>query len=259
MIRQGTGIVSPGDEPETTSAAEDAPADTGPPEDAPEGPAIVVNAAAFDSAETRPLMAVVLIDDPAFGPDRSALADIPFPVSFAVDPTRAGAAEAAAAYRAAGHEVLILADVLPQGAAPADVEVALAAAFDRVPVAVAVLDTETNRIQGDRGTLETVLGVIGETGHGLVAYPRGLNTAEQSAARQGVPAATLFRQIDADRERATVITRYLDRAAFAAGQEGAVIVVGRTYADTVTALYSWAIGGRSESVALAPVSAVLTR
>jgi len=56
-----------------------------------------------------------------------------------------------------------------------------------------------------------------------------------------------------------VITRYLDRAAFAAGQEGQVIVVGHTYSDTVTALFSWALGSRSENVALAPVSAVLTR
>jgi len=92
-----------------------------------------------------------------------------------------------------------------------------------------------------------------------VTFPRGLPVAEQSAARQGVPAATLFREIDSDRERATVITRYLDRAAFAAGQQGSVIVVGHTYADTVTALFSWVLGNRSEGVALAPVSAVLTR
>jgi polysaccharide deacetylase 2 family uncharacterized protein YibQ len=38
-----------------------------------------------------------------------------------------------------------------------------------------------------------------------------------------------------------------------------VIVVGHTYSDTVTALFSWALGSRSEAVAMAPVSAVLTR
>ena len=92
----------------------------------------------------------------------------------------------------------------------------------------------------------------------LLAYPRGLNAAEQTATRAAVPAATLFRELDSERERATVITRYLDRAAFAAGQEGAVIVVGHTYSDTVTALFSWALGSRSEAVAMAPVSAVLT-
>ena len=50
-----------------------------------------------------------------------------------------------------------------------------------------------------------------------------------------------------------------DRAAFAAAQEGSVIVLGHTYSETVTALYSWALGSRSESVALAPLSAVLLR
>ncbi|WP_430448434.1 divergent polysaccharide deacetylase family protein [Rhodophyticola sp.] len=222
-------------------------------------PAIEAYAAPFDPSETRPLMAVILIDDPAFGSDRSVLLDFPFPVSFAIDPTAPGAAESAAAYRAAGFEVLILAGMLPDGAAPSDVETALAGALDVLPETVALLDTDQNRVQGDRPVLDAVVAALADTGHGLVAYPRGLNAAEQSAVRAGVPAATLFRQIDSERERATVITRYLDRAAFAAGQEGRVIVVGHTYSDTVTALFSWALGDRSESVVMAPVSAVLTR
>jgi polysaccharide deacetylase 2 family uncharacterized protein YibQ len=49
------------------------------------------------------------------------------------------------------------------------------------------------------------------------------------------------------------------RAEFAAAQEGAVIVAGRTRPDTVTALFSWALGDRNEGVAIAPVSAVLQR
>jgi len=230
------------------------------PEDIAARPAIEAFAAEFDAAETRPLMAVILIDDPAFGLDRTLLQSFPFPVSFAIDPTRPQAAENAAAYRAAGFEVLMLAeDMLPAGAAPADVEVALAGGFEILPEAVAVLDSDQNRVQGDRPVLDAVISVLQETGHGLVAYPRGLNAAEQSAVRVDVPAATLFRQIDSERERATVITRYLDRAAFAAGQDGSVIVIGHTYSDTVTALFSWALGARSESVAMAPVSAVLTR
>jgi polysaccharide deacetylase 2 family uncharacterized protein YibQ len=56
-----------------------------------------------------------------------------------------------------------------------------------------------------------------------------------------------------------VITRFLGRAEFAAAQEGAVIVAGRTRPDTVTALFSWALGDRNEGVAIAPVSAVLQR
>ncbi|WP_168193135.1 divergent polysaccharide deacetylase family protein [Rhodophyticola sp. CCM32] len=234
-----------------------APPETG--DAADSRPAVEAYAAPFDAGETRPLMAVILIDDPAFGLDRGLLQSFPFPVSFAIDPTRPEAAANAAAYRAAGFEVLLLADMLPEGAVPADVEVALAGAFEILPETVALLDTEQNRIQGDRPVLDAVVAALQASGHGLVAYPRGLNAAEQSAERLGVPAATLFRQIDSERERATVITRYLDRAAFAAVQDGSVIVIGHTYSDTVTALFSWALGTRSESVAIAPISAVLTR
>jgi polysaccharide deacetylase 2 family uncharacterized protein YibQ len=60
------------------------------------------------------------------------------------------------------------------------------------------------------------------------------------AERAEVPAATLFRLLDDEDQRATVITRFLGRAEFAAAQEGAVIVAGRTRPDTVTALFSWA-------------------
>jgi hypothetical protein len=36
-------------------------------------------------------------------------------------------------------------------------------------------------------------------------------------------------------------------------------VAGRTRPDTVTALFSWALGDRNEGVAIAPLSAVLQR
>lgn len=222
-------------------------------------PAIEAFAAPFDAEETRPLMAVILIDDPSFPLGRSALTRFDFPVSFAIDPTRPDAAEAAADYRAAGFEVVMLADGFTDVTEAAQVAPAMQAGLAALPEAVALLDTPASAIQANRVVLEGVVGMLAETGHGLVAYPRGLNVAEQTASRIDVPAATLFRQIDEDRERATVITRYLDRAAFAAGQEGQVIVVGHTYSDTVTALFSWALGSRSEGVALAPLSAVLTR
>jgi hypothetical protein len=89
--------------------------------------------------------------------------------------------------------------------------------------------------------LEAAVGVAARAGQGFVAFPRGLNTAEQMAERADVPAATLFRLLDDEDQRATVITRFLGRAEFAAAQEGAVIVAGRTRPDTVTALFSWAL------------------
>lgn len=222
-------------------------------------PAIQRYAADFDAAETRPLMAVVLIDDPETPMDLETLAGFSFPVAFAVDPLAPGAEARAAAFRRAGFEVVILGSVIVDGATATDVEVALAGAQEILPEAVAVIDTPGGRIQGDRPVLDATVAALSRSGHGLVAFPRGLNAAEQTAAREGVPGATVFRYLDDEDQRATVITRFLSRAAFAAAQEGTVIVVGRTRPDTVTALFSWALSGRTEAVALAPLSATLLR
>jgi polysaccharide deacetylase 2 family uncharacterized protein YibQ len=63
--------------------------------------------------------------------------------------------------------------------------------------------------------------------------------------------------LDRERESGVVIKRYLDRAALKAGQVGRVVVIGHSYPETVTALFSWAMSDRPATVALAPVSAVL--
>ena len=224
-----------------------------------ERPAIEAHAAPFDATETRPLIAVILIDEPDERLDIETLTRFTFPVAFAIDPSRPDAAERAAIYRDAGFEVLMLASVIPEGATASDIEVALASARARVPEAIALMDTPDSRVQSERVVLEAAVGAAAGEGQGFVAFPRGLNTAEQTAARADVPAATLFRLLDDEDQRATVITRYLGRAEFAAQQEGAVVVAGRTRPDTVTALFSWALGDRNEGVAIAPVSAVLQR
>jgi polysaccharide deacetylase 2 family uncharacterized protein YibQ len=254
----GRTLPQVGAEPAADPAAPaETPADTAPP-----GPpnALRDNAVDFDAPAGRPLMAIVLIDDPDSPLDSDLLTQFTFPVSFAIDPLRADAAARAAELRDAGFEVVILGGgLIPEGAAPSDVEIALASARETVPQAVAVMDTPDSRIQGDRGVLDATVTALGGSGHGLLAFPRGLNAAEQSARRADVPAATFFRMLDDEGQRATVITRYLGRVAFAAGQEGAVAVAGSTQPDTVTALFSWALGSRTEQVTLAPVSAVLQR
>lgn len=240
--------------PEPEAAPEPEDPDPGPPN------ALADNAEAFDAPAGNPLLAVVLIDDPDSPIEPAALASLTFPVSFAIDPMRPDAGARAAELRAAGHEVVILgAAAIPDGAAPGDVEVALAVARETVPQAVALMDDAESRIQGDRPVLDATVGTLAESGHGLIAFPRGLNAAEETARRTGVPAVTVFRLLDDADQSAPVITRYLGRAAFAAAQDGAVVVVGHSRPDTVTALFSWALGSRTEGVDLAPVSAVLRR
>lgn len=215
-------------------------------------------AQAFDNPEGKPVFAIVLIDDGSDGIDRAALAALPFPVSFALDPTNPKAAEYAAIYRAGGQEVVILAGSLFKGASASDVEVTLGAMAATLPEAVAVMDTPDHAFQGDRPLASLVVPVIGDQGRGVLSWDQGLNAADQVARREAVPSASAFRDLDGGAEAAPVIRRYLDRAAFKAAQEGHVTVVGRTRPDTIAAILEWSVEGRAATVALAPISAVLT-
>ena len=87
--------------------------------------------------------------------------------------------------------------------------------------------------------------------HGIPLYDG------DAEARDGLPAAVIYRLLDGQGESQPVIRRYLDRAAFKAGQEGQVVVIGDTSSDTVEAILGWALEGKGAAVALAPVSAVL--
>ena len=212
----------------------------------------------FDNPEAKPAFAIVLMDDGDEAIDRAALAALPFPVSFALDPAHPKAADHAAIYRAAGQEVVLLASGLPKGAVAADVEVAMEAMARALPETVAVMELPETAFQGDRPLAALVVPVIGGQGRGLLTWDRGLNAADQVARREDVPAAVAFRDLDGDGEAAPVIRRYLDRAAFKAAQEGRVAVVGRTRPETVAALLEWTVEGRAATVALAPLSAVLS-
>ncbi len=224
---------------------------------APGARAMTLQAAAFDNAAGLPLLSVVLIDDPDGGVAREELLDLGFPVTFAIDPTRAGAADTARAYRAAGHEVVMLAAALAPGGTAQDIEVGMGAARAAVPQALGVLDGTGGDFAGNRPALDALLPSLAEAGMGFLTYPTGLNTGIVAARRSGVPALSTYRTLDDEDEGAAVIARYLDRATFAAVQDGAVVVVGHARRETVTALTAWRAGSRSGEVALAPLSAAL--
>ena len=221
-----------------------------------------IDAYASDAAvdPDKPMMSVVLIDA---GADLSggtvglaALRSFPYPLSFAIDANLPDAAERSAAYRAEGLEVLAMVD-LPAGATPADAEVTIAAALNAVPQAIGVLEGTGAGFQADRAVSDQVVSILGSGGYGVVMQSKGLNTAQKLAVREGVPAATVFRDFDSADQTPTVIRRFLDQAAFRADQEGGVIMLGRVRPDTISALLLWGLQDRAERVALAPVSALL--
>lgn len=232
----------------------DPQADTAQP--APQPP-LEAYATAFDNPEGKPLMAIILLDDGKSDMALEALETFPYALTYAVDALAPNAAERMAAYRAAGVEVMALVN-MPAGSTASDTETLLRAALDRMPETVAVMEGDDSGLQTDKAVSDQISAILAETGHGLVLFPKGLNTAQKLAAKEGVPASTVFRDFDAKGQSAQIIRRFLDQAAFKARQEeNGVIMVGRLRPDTVSALLLWGLQDRAATVALAPISALL--
>ena len=237
----------PAEEAAEESAETDAPEDAGPPETG----ALSANAAAFEADGDRPALGL-LLRDAAPRPTAEELAALTLPVTFAVNVSAPDAAEAIAHYREAGFEVALAAD-LPNGAQAADAETSVEAWLGRHPGAVAFVEATEGGLQGSRETVRGVLARLAESGHGLIAYPRGLNAAMQVAGSEGVPAALVFRDLDGPES----VVRQMDQAAFRATREPGVLVVGDATPEIVAALKEWASSPAGGRVQAAPVSHVL--
>ena len=244
-----------------------AEADAPPATEEPEAPETVDDPLGADSPLIRfaspftpqadvPRMALILIDDGSGPMGPKELETFPFPVSFAISPAHPDPTGAAEGYRERGFEVLALAD-MPEGAVASDVEVSLTGLFDAIPEAVGVLEDPSGGLQDSREVSMQAAAFLGSTGHGLVMVPKGLNTAQKLAAKEGVPSATLFRDLDGDGQDQGLIRRTLDQAAFRARQEGAVVMLGRLRADTISALLLWGLQDRGNTIELVPISTVL--
>ncbi|MCC5983174.1 MAG: divergent polysaccharide deacetylase family protein [Rhodobacteraceae bacterium] len=221
-------------------------------------PAVLRHAAEVTLAPDRPRLAVILIDDGIDAETRADLVALPFPVTMALDPLAEGARDAAAAYRAAGLEVLMLAADLPARATASDLEVLFEGWLDALPEAVGLIDTPDTGFQNNRALAQLLVPVLERDGHALVSYARGLNAASQLAEAAGLARGQVFRVLDADAESVFTIRRYLDRAVFEAGRDGSVIVLGHAdRTDTLAGLMAWRMEGRADQVVLVPVSAAL--
>ena len=222
---------------------------------APEGPAMELYAAPFDADPAMPRVAVILVDDGSLDGAAAAVAELPVPVTVAVDPTLPDAGTRMAAYRAAGIEVLALAR-LPEGAAPTDVAVVIEATFAALPETVGLLDAGEGQLQVSADLADVAMSDLSDTGRGVVTVSQGLNTALRAADRAGVPGALVYRDLDGEGQDATVIRRFLDQAAFRARQTGEVVLMGRVRPDTLSALALWGQSDRADQVALAPITAI---
>lgn len=219
-------------------------------------PAIQRYAVAVDNPDGLPLVGVVLTDPGSGGVPAEELAGIMRPVTVAIDPTRADAAERAAALRAAGLEIAILVPELPEGATASDMEVSYQSFTQTLPEAVAIIGAPDAPFQSDRRAAQHVVALLGSDGRGLITYDRGLNPARQAAESKDVPSAVVYRELDARGETRLTMLRYLDRAAFEAARTGQVLVVAEASVETVAALSDWVASGAKETM-VAPVSAMM--
>lgn len=246
---------APGAEARTDAAdAEAAPAAS----DDPAPPAHIRYAAPYEIETERPLLSVILVDDEADEQAEAAIMALDFPVSVALDPADPDATRRAAAYRAAGHEVMILGRGLPSQATPTDIEVTFSSWSAALPEAVALLDPADAGIQGNAVLARQVIPALADRGLGLVLPGGGLGGARQAARAEAVVNAAVFRDIDQSEENRHTIQRYIDRAVFEAQRQGGVVVLGRAEREeTMAALDLWRREGRADAVTMAPASALM--
>ena len=236
---------------------DDPPTVTGTGSAAYDGP-LVRNSQTFDNPDNLPVMSIVLIDTGEYNIGHVALAPFPYPITLAIDPLREGTLEKAETYSELGFELLAVAN-LPSSGDKELAELALLPTLDSVPGLVGILEGAGEGLQGNMELAEGVLEMVNVSGYGLLLRSKGLNAAQQMAEGRGLPVETIFRDFDANEQNATVIRRLLDQAAFKARQEGSIVIVGRFRPVTISALLLWGVQDRASSVALAPVSAVLTQ
>ncbi|MBU2935269.1 MULTISPECIES: divergent polysaccharide deacetylase family protein [Pacificibacter] len=220
-------------------------------------PAIIAFSADYTKSTTAPEMSVILVDIGELDPTSPQLSNLPFPVTFAVDALAPGASERAQMYRTAGLEVLSLIG-LPEGATAQDVAVTINQARDLVPVSIGFLDVPSASFQATRDIAAQVVASAASTGHGVVSFSSGLNALMQEATRAKEPAALVFRDFDGRDQNLATIKRFLDQAAFRAGIDEDIVLVGRAKEDTMKALVEWSLGNRAATVELVPVSYLLT-
>ncbi|MEN8832724.1 MAG: divergent polysaccharide deacetylase family protein [Pacificibacter sp.] len=220
-------------------------------------PALVVNSADFTKSGEGPEVAVILIDAGGPMPTKDLLDQVPFPVSIAVDALAPDARARAQSFRAAGLEVLAIIG-LPEGAQAQQVGQVIDAARAALPMSVGFLDVPSASFQASPDTAAQVVAAAGASGHGIVSFSRGENALVDQAALADQPAALVFRDIDGRDQDGAAIKRFMDQAAFRAGVDEGIVLLGRTHEDTLKALAEWSETSRVSNVEMVPLSFILT-
>jgi polysaccharide deacetylase 2 family uncharacterized protein YibQ len=131
--------------------------------------------------------------------------------------------------------------------------------MQNVPVAVALLDTDSSPLMLDRASMQVILDTAGPSGVGLISFSRnGELIARAQAEEAGVVFGSAL-QITDDFTDEELIIQALNQAAFVAGTNDRAIVFAKTNAATISGILRWLNSARAEQIELVPVSVALQR
>jgi hypothetical protein len=216
--------------------------------------------------------AAIIMDD--LGRDLEtarALLAIDLPVTFAILPSEAYAAEVATLAHRSGREVMIHIPMEPQsypatnpgddalllGQSPGEIRQRFQEFVERVPFAVGGNNHMGSRFTEYREGMEVVLAAMKETGLFFVdSRTTGHSVAFSEARRAGVPAAArdLFLDNEQDVEQ---ISREIRKLAVLAGRKGQAVGICHPYEQTLEALRREAPYLKQQGIEIVPVSQLL--
>lgn len=238
-----------------------------------DGPAMVVNSAAFDSDLQAPLVAVVLDDTAAQPLMHELIFGLDLPLTVGVVAGGGGDAETAKAARDAGLEVVAQFTIVPQGQSNgSDLEYGLSEAeaalrtltlMQQVPSAVAVSRTLASPAPPEAELLRGVTSVIGPLGFAYLdlgvpvgtispAITTGAGTSEGTiveTSRHTIPPGASAADAHA----------ILDAASADAAERGWAVVMAAPSEGLVQALLLWGGEGEGSLAQMAPLTAVIRK
>jgi polysaccharide deacetylase 2 family uncharacterized protein YibQ len=208
-----------------------------------------------------PLISIILLDVGATGVTQSALLQQTLPFTFGIDGSRSDAGRVSSDYRDAGFEVVsVLSDTAVDALSSGAEGVALVQnALNNMPDALAVVDGPAAMLQKNKQVFGPVLSALQESGHGILSYKIGLNSAFKEAQKAGIPSGSVFRSIDPEASDASEVQRIMDRVAFEATREGAAIVFAVATETVLQGISDWTGTPVAGTVSLVPVSSAMTK
>jgi len=218
------------------------------------GPAIEVFAAAFTGDTSKPMLAIVLED--TLESSLQPLVDAGVPLTFAV-PAGVDSSVTAQSIRGAGFEVVAL---IPEGVSRSEgVAENVARYMQNVPVAVALMDSDSSALMLNRDSMRSVIEASNGSGLGLITFTKnGELVARAQADEAGIVFGSALHISDALQDEELII-QALNQAAFVAGTNDRAIIFAKTRPTTINALLRWLQSARAGQVEIVPVSVVLQR